>query len=170
MKGGIWLKKLLILIIPFVTIFFISACKQTNFEDEALQIGKEYKEMQYTIKDYENPPDIAEKSKSYLTEDEYERTLANRVFGLITEAAVAHKMSIELGDITFEKYDTENEKNKIRLNYKMIIVGKENSGKERFRMKTKGQMTVIQTEDGKKISRDWDEFFLQNEFPTIHSE
>ncbi|MBT2690856.1 hypothetical protein J7I93_22210 [Bacillus sp. ISL-47] len=164
------MKKLLILVIPFLTIFFISACKQTNFEDEALQIGKEYKEMQYTIKDYENPPDITEKSKTYLTEDEYERTLANRVFELITEAAVAQKISIEPEDIVFEKFDTENEKDKIRLNYKMIIIGKENSGEVRFRMKTKGQMTVIQTEDGIKISRDWDESISQNELPKLHSE
>ncbi|MBM7583939.1 hypothetical protein JOC86_000476 [Bacillus pakistanensis] len=64
--------------------------------------------MHYTIKDYENPPDIAEKSKSYLTAEEYERTLANRVFELITEAAVAQKISIESEDIIFEKFDTEN--------------------------------------------------------------
>ncbi|MBM7583938.1 hypothetical protein JOC86_000475 [Bacillus pakistanensis] len=37
-------------------------------------------------------------------------------------------------------------------------------------MKTKEQMTVIQTEDGIKISRDWDESISQNELPKFHSE
>ncbi|MFJ8260640.1 hypothetical protein ACIQ4I_01585 [Rummeliibacillus sp. NPDC094406] len=141
---------LLLLCIMALTLF---ACGQDQAsEKDVLKLLKDYKTVQYNIKDPLNPPsgtEIGEKVKVYFSEDEFERQMANRVFQLAPEISKTSNKSIQLENVKLKK-SKENKDGSIDYNYTMKLKFYDDESSEVI--EKNGQLTV----DGLKITRDWE--------------
>ncbi|MGG0655789.1 LptM family lipoprotein [Rummeliibacillus pycnus] len=142
---------LLFLCIMALTLF---ACGQDQASDkEVLELLKDYKTVQYNIKDPLNPPsgtEIGEKVKGYFREDEYEKQMANRVFQIAPEIAKASNKSIQLENVKLKK-SKENKDGTIDYDYTIKLKLYDDQSSEEI--EKNGQLTV----DGLKITRDWED-------------
>ena len=90
----------------------MSACNHEVKEDDVMSFVQDYKTEQYTIKDPKNAPTgiiIGQKVKKYLSEEAYEKLMANRSFELAPYVAKKLNKSIVLEDIHLEKVKEEDE-------------------------------------------------------------
>ncbi|MEI4790029.1 hypothetical protein WAX46_06815 [Bacillus sp. FJAT-53060] len=135
-------------------LLIVSACGKPSFKKEAAAFGESYKKAQYTVNRTDDLSDMKEKLKYYLTEHEYQEYTQDSMFPSVLEAAEDQDCQIELKNITFTPSDESDDR--IEFDYEMTIQFIDQKGKVKKEIEKKGQMTVIQTESGLKISRDWD--------------
>lgn len=150
----------------FALIFlflFLIGCSALN-EEEAVKFAETFKRMQYEAENYydityDEERELVEKLKPFLTEDRYKKLFADReVYGLMY--AMYYKSNIALEKITFEKYGENKEQGTIDFNYTMEI---KFSGSINKIFTKKGQMTVVKTENGWKIERDWNQVITKRD-------
>lgn len=142
--------------ILFLTLGLIGCSNNGVDDNDVLELLKSYKTEQYTIESPSNPPsgeEISEKVKPYLTEEAFEELNSNRVFSIAPDVARKTNKPISIIDIQVEKTD-ENEDG--TFDYTYILDIKIGTGSDAEIIKNKGQLT-LSTEDGLKISRDWEE-------------
>ncbi len=117
-------------------------------------LEKAIKKAQYTVNRTDDLTDMKEKLKFYLTEHEYQEYTQDSMFPSVLEAAKDQDCQIKLKKITFAPSDESDDR--IEFDYEMMIQFIDQKGKVKKEIKKKGAMTVIKTESGLKISRDWD--------------
>ena len=135
-------------------LLIVSACGKPSFKKEAATFGENYKKAQYTVNRTDDLSDIKVKLKDYLTEHEYQEYTQDSMFPSVLEAAKDQDCQIKLKKITFTPSDESDDS--IEFDYEMIIQFIDNKGKIKKEIEKKGAMTVIKTDSGLKISRDWD--------------
>ena len=131
-------------------LLIVSACGKPSFKKEAAAFGENYKKAQYTV----NRTDDLSDMKDYLTEHEYQEYTQDSMFPSVLEAAKDQDCQIKLKKITFTPSDESDDR--IEFDYEMIIQFIDHKGKVKKEIEKKGAMTVIKTDSGLKISRDWD--------------
>lgn len=135
-------------------LLLVSACGKPGFKKEAETFGESYKKAQYTVNRTDDLSDMKEKLKFYLTEHEYQEYTQDSMFPSVLEAAKDQDCQIKLTKIKFTPSDESDDR--IEFDYHMMIQFIDQKGKIKKEVEKKGQMTVIRTESGLKISRDWD--------------
>ncbi|MCY7622999.1 hypothetical protein MH120_16110 [Bacillus altitudinis] len=135
-------------------LLIVSACGKPSFKKEAAAFGENYKKAQYTVNRTDDLSDMKEKLKDYLTEHEYQEYTQDSMFSSVLEAAKDQDCQIKLKKITFTPSDESDDR--IEFDYEMIIQFIDHKGKVKKEIEKKGAMTVIKTDSGLKISRDWD--------------
>ena len=145
------------LIVASFLFLFLTGCSTLN-EEEALEFAETFKRLQYDVDDYtkieyDTEKKLTEKLKPFLTEDRYEKLFANReVYGLMY--AKLYKSNIKLEKIIFEKYEENKQEGTIDFKYTMDI---KFSGSINKILTKNGEMTVVKTDNGWKIRRDWNQ-------------
>jgi uncharacterized lipoprotein NlpE involved in copper resistance len=102
------MKKAIQVLFLLLTAFSLAGC---NNEEEAIHqeieaFIKDYKTTIYSIDDPLNPPtsnEVAQKAEPYLTKNEFENLIANRIFELASKTAKSLNKRIELEDVILEK-------------------------------------------------------------------
>ncbi|MBP2239955.1 hypothetical protein J2Z40_000508 [Cytobacillus eiseniae] len=149
------MKKPFLLFILFTLLLGLIGCssKESVSEDDILKLVKDYKTVQYNIKDPSNPPteiEIGEKVKNYFSEKEFEKQMANRVFATGPLIAKKTNKSIELEDIVLEE-EKKKEDGSIDYNYILKLKFYDENSSETI--EKKGQLTIKEL----TITRDWEE-------------
>ena len=142
-----------LLFLSIVVLGLIACGKEQVSDKDVLKLLKDYKTVQYNIKDPLNPPsgtDIGEKVKVYFSEDEFEKQMANRVFQLAPEISKNANKSMKLENVKLKK-TKENKDGTIDYNYTLKLKFYDNQSSEVI--EKNGQLTV----DGLKITREWEE-------------
>lgn len=149
-------------------LFLLSACSSMeeetpNFPDLAMNLSEEFIDTLYTVDDAdfvtenssaEEIIDIQNEYKPYLTGDEFEELSAKRLLSLPEEVASQLKNTISVEKIELEhNQQTEDEKDSVDLNHSFTLVFKDETENKVDEIELTGQMTVIDTKDGLKISR-----------------
>lgn len=150
----------------FLIILITTTACNNSIDQEAIKFATEFKTIQYEVLDFRNPPnveEITEKLKPYLSDEEFKKQHANRVFDLPIKLAKELQYNILVQDITFEKYE-ENNDDSLKFNYQMDLILKDEDGNINYNITKNGQMTVTKTKKEWKISRDWDEKLNPNDF------
>ncbi|WP_066299192.1 hypothetical protein [Bacillus sp. FJAT-29937] len=138
-----------------------AACSNETVKNEDVEkLVKEYKTEQYHITDPANPPtgiEIGEKVKKYLSEDAFAKLNANRVFQLAPKFAKQTNKTIELEDIVLEKIK-EHDDGRIDYKYTLKLKVSYEQPNESYEIFDKeGQLSVSNTNEGLKITRDWEQ-------------
>ena|SRR5579875_2808921 len=146
-----------ILLILTLSIFIIGCSKSSSLEiDKYKNFAAEFKNFNYNINFKDNISQLDDKSKKYLTDDEYGNFRKNRKLELLLQIAQKNNLIISTTNPVIEK-DKEYP-DKIDFKYQMTILMKNNKDKE-YEIPIKGELTVInQNKNTLKISRDWDDF------------
>ena len=142
-----------LLFLSIVVLGLIACGKEQVSDKDVLKLLKDYKTVQYNIKDPLNPPsgtDIGKKVKVYFSEDEFEKQMANRAFQLAPEISKNANKSMKLENVKLKK-TKENKDGTIDYNYTLKLKFYDNQSSEVI--EKNGQLTV----DGLKITRDWEE-------------
>jgi len=147
-------KRYAMVLVIVSVLLIVSACGKPSFKKEAAAFGESYKKAQYTVNRTDDLSDMKEKLKVYLTEHEYQEYTQDSMFPSILEAAKDQDCQIKLKKIMFTPSDESDDR--IEFNYEMMIQFINQNGKVKKEIKKKGAMTVIKTDAGLKISRDWD--------------
>ncbi|HLR60496.1 MAG TPA: hypothetical protein VK094_08510 [Pseudogracilibacillus sp.] len=152
---------------PFVGLcllfFLLSACSSMEEATDAMDLSEEFIDTLYTVDNAdfvtgktsaEEIIDIQNEYKPYLTEDEFEELSAKRLLSLPNEIASQLKNTISVEKIELEhNQQTEDEKDSVDLNHSFTLVFKDEAENKVDKIEMTGQMTVIETKDGPKISR-----------------
>lgn len=171
----------LFLLLSYVVVFvlLISACgnKQDsapNAEDTAKDFGKKFIKTLYDVDDpdiyqrnftsTDDAEEIADAIKDYqgefslyLTEDELEFLTNSRFLFMPLEAAGNLNNTINVQNITFDKYDADQaEGDAFKFEHSFALVFKDEEGNEVNEVTIEGQMTIIDTDNGLKIDRYYD--------------
>ena len=152
------MKKIFGLLTICLMVFGLCGCidkANAVSSDDILKLAKEYKTIQYTVKDPSNPPtyeEIADKAKEYLSEKALDTLYKQRAFLMVSKFAKETNTSIELESLSMDK-TKENDDGSINCDYTIKL--KLNNGQSTKIVEKKAQLTV--SKDGKKITRDWDE-------------
>jgi hypothetical protein len=140
-----------------IIIAGLVGCTNNAVDDnEVLDLLKTYKTEQYTIDNPSNPPtndEIVQQVKPYLSEEALEKLIANRVFSIAPDIATNTNKPIMLNDVQIEKAKTKDD-GTVDYTYTLDIQSGDDSDAEIIRIN--GQLTVS-SEDGLKITRDWEE-------------
>ncbi|HLR68406.1 MAG TPA: hypothetical protein VK105_14975 [Virgibacillus sp.] len=174
------MRKLFVLLCYSVALLFlVSACGNTeddssDFTDSAVELGEEFIKELYIIDDpsfefdsSESMIDAQNEFSSYLTEKEFEELAIRRFFLMPLEAASKQNSTIAVQNIEFEQYDRDPdvtveeyndraESESLDFNHSFTLIFTDQEGNEVEEVKIKGQMTVVDTEDGLKIDRYYD--------------
>lgn len=153
------MKKAVGILLFFITIFGLFGCSNEVVKQQEIEaFVNEYKAKLYTIDDPLNPPtflEIADDVKPYLTEDEFEKLMANRIIGMASSTAKSLNKSIVIEDVIFEEVN-ENEDGTFDCDITLKIKLYDKKSSEII--EKKGQLTISnKSNDGLKISRDWEE-------------
>jgi len=101
--------------------------------------------------------DAQEEFLSYLTEDEFEELANRRFFLMPLEAASVQNSTISVQNIELEQYDRDqDESNSIDFDHSFTLIFTDQEGNEIDEVEIKGQMTIVETENGLKIDRYYD--------------
>jgi hypothetical protein len=162
------MRKLFVLLCYSVALLlFVTACKDTgsddttNFKDSAVDLGEEFinelyivDELNFDFEDIELMLDYSNAYSTYLTEEEFEDLSAKRFFIIPQEVADKQNKTITVQNIKFEKYNEDQEESgSIDLEQTFTLVFTDQEGNTVDELDIKGQMTVVDTENGVKIDR-----------------
>lgn len=158
-KGGLFMKRIFGLFLVFMMIFSLLGCgnKVSTEEDDIFNFVKEYKSIQYSINDPNNPPtgnEIEKKVRKFLSEDCFKEQTANRIFSIAPNFAKEENKMMELEDLILTK-DKENADGTVDYKYKVKLKVKDDEGFENI--EKKGQLTISNDNGNLKITRDWEE-------------
>ena len=152
-------------------LFLVSACNTTednssNFTDSAVAFGEGFIKETYSIDeakpDYndmsaESLIDAQEEFSSFLTEDEFEELANRRFFLMPLEAASVQNSTISVQNIELKQYDRDqDESNSIDFDHSFTLIFTDQEGNEVDEVEIKGQMTIVETENGLNIDRYYD--------------
>ncbi|MFL0364738.1 hypothetical protein ACH0BF_17165 [Pseudobacillus sp. 179-B 2D1 NHS] len=140
----------------------VACSKEAVNEEEVMELVKEYKTKQYTIKDPDKAPtgpEIGEEVKSCFSKDEFDRQMANRSFSLAPDIAKKTNKSIALTDIKLKK-EKENDDGTVNYTYTLELKFYDDQTSEVI--EKNGQLS-ISNDDGLKIARDWEDRTTQVE-------
>ncbi|MFD1039836.1 hypothetical protein ACFQ3N_15730 [Virgibacillus byunsanensis] len=150
------MRKMIGILLLVVMMFGMTSCSSEAMNnDDVKTFVKEYKTEQYTI---ENPDDpltgleIGEKVKPFLSEEELENLMKNRVFSIAPTIAKNIGKSVELEGVRLEK-EQENDNGSIDYTYTLKL--KYYDDHSSVVVAKKGELT-IKNNDGLKITRDWE--------------
>ena len=175
-KGGVGMRKLFLLLCTVAVVMLTSACggkdeKTTDVEDAAGELGKEFVEKLYTVDDpsfyqehVESTNDVTEIAQSinkvhdkfvpYLTEEAFDSMANPRFFLLPLEAASKQNMTISARDIKLVPYENEHsDSDSIDFEHSITLIFSDSEDNKTNEVELTGQMTVVDTDDGLKISR-----------------
>jgi uncharacterized lipoprotein NlpE involved in copper resistance len=155
------MKKALQFLLLLLTAFSLAGC---NNEEEAVHqeieaFVKEYKTTIYSIDDPLNPPtsnEVAQKAEPYLTKNEFENLMANRIFELVTKTAKSLNKRIELEDVILEKatFNDDGGGWDCEITIKIKLADQQSSKM----IEKKGQLSIMRnSSDELKVFRDWEE-------------
>ena len=164
------MRKLFVLLYYSVALLFlVSACGNTeddssDFTDTAVGLGEEFIKELYIIDDpsfdfdsSESMIDAQNEFSSYLTEKEFEELAVRRFFLMPLEAASKQNSTIAVQNIEFEQYDRDQEEsNSLDFDHSFTLIFTNQEGNEVAEIEIKGQMTIVDTENGLKIDRYYD--------------
>lgn len=161
----VFMRKLFVLLCCSVSLLFlVSACE--NKEDNAVEIGEKFIKELYNVGNSSvdlnkmNAEQLIDKQSEfsiYFTEEEFE-DLANKRFFLIPqEVGSKQNNTISVQNIKFEKYEQgQSESESLDFNHSFTLIFTDPEGNEADKAKMKGQMTIVNTENGLKIDRYYD--------------
>ncbi|MGE6630358.1 hypothetical protein [Bacillus sp. NPDC077027] len=147
-------RKYTMMLVIVSVLLVVSACGKSHFKKEAIAFGESFKKVQYTVNRTDDISNLKKQLQYYLTEHEYQEYTEDSMFPSVLEAAKDQDCQIKLKEIKFTPSDESDDR--IEFDYDMVIQLIDQKGKIKKEIEKKGQMTVIQTKDGLKISRDWD--------------
>lgn len=152
-------------------LLLVSACENTeddpsDFTDSAVELGEEFIKELYTIDDpsldyngmsVESLIAAQNEFSPYLTEKEFEGLANKRFFLMPLEAASKQNNTISVQNIEFEKTSGDSkESDSLDFDHSLTLVFKDQEGNKVDEVKIKGQMTVVDTDNGLKINRYYD--------------
>lgn len=152
------MRRLFILLCFVGLIFLISACG--NEEKNATKVGEEFIEKLYKVDDTRvdldqmSPEQLIEYQNSfssYFTEKEFKNLEAKRFFLIPQEISSSLNNNISLENITIKE---SNKNQNFEHNFTLIFTDQDGNKTEEIEMK--GQMTIVDTENGFKIDRYYD--------------
>ncbi|WP_099156735.1 hypothetical protein [Virgibacillus ndiopensis] len=136
------------------------------FEDSAIELSKEFIKKLYNVDDpsvdvkkmsIEEFGDFQNNFSPYFTKTEFENLRNNRFFTIPQEAANKLNNKIIVQNIKFEKYEQDQSESKsLEFNHSFNLIFTDPKEKEVDKVKIKGQMTIVNTENGLKIDRYYD--------------
>jgi len=160
-------------------VLLVSACgnaanSSENTEESAKEAGSKFVEKLYNVDD----PDFYEKNfvstdddrnrakainelkeefSPYLTETELKSLTDTGFLFRPLEAANNQENTITVEDLTFKKTDMDKVSKKVDFEHSFHLIFEDEEDEEVEDVKMKGQMTVVNTEDGWKIDRYYDD-------------
>jgi PBP1b-binding outer membrane lipoprotein LpoB len=155
------MKKALQVMLLLLTAFCLDGC---NKEEEAIHqemeaFIKEYKTTIYSIDDPLNPPtanEVAQKAESYLTKNEFENLMTNRIFELASKTANSLNKRIELEAVLLENatFNDDGGGWDCEITIKIKLADQQSSKT----IEKKGQLSIMRnSSDELKVFRDWEE-------------
>ncbi|OKP99505.1 hypothetical protein [Paenibacillus sp. P46E] len=122
--------------------------QDSTAETEAVQAATEYKNSEYTVKDYADV--LSEESieqrndamRSYLTEDFYQKAINNRYTALPLMVVQKQQMSVKPENLKFTLTDG-TKKDIVELKYNVDLVLLNQKGKENKRVPMEGILTMF---------------------------
>lgn len=151
------MKRILVSLFILSLLFLTSACN--NGENDAKNLAQAFIHELYTI-DAQNADvedmtieeliDFQDSFSSYFTKKEFDNLAAIRFFTIPLEVANRLNNNLSVQDISIEKSDDQN------FDHTFTLVFTDQDGNKLDEEEMKGQMTIIDTENGLKIDRYYD--------------
>jgi len=153
-------EKLVVSFIWLLLIVSIGACSHADdqLEQEAMEVGEAFLETLYheddtefDTEDIEMINEIEDEYDEYLTEDELDELITRRFLLIPKEVAAHQHWMIEIENI---EWDTDEKDDKeIDFEHTFTLIFTDEAGKTVKEEEINGQMTVVETDEGPKISR-----------------
>lgn len=164
------MRKLFVLICCSIALLFlVSACESK--EDNAVELGEEFIKELYNVDvqivdangmSTEQLIEIQDKFSSYFTEKEFNNLSINRIFLIPTEVASGLNNTISVQDILIKKDRDQEKGESLYFDHSFTLIFTDQDGKMVDQAEIKGQMTIVDTDDGLKIDRYYDDNTLMN--------
>lgn len=163
------MRKLFVLMCCFVFIILLSGCDSN--EDNALKLGEEFIKELYTV---DNPDmnvnkmntkqhiELQDGFSPYLTKDEIQKLSIERVFLTPREVAFTLNNTISIQNISLEEDSVQEKGESLYFDHSFTLIFTNQDGDKVDEKEIKGQMTIIETDDGLKIDRYRDSENLMN--------
>lgn len=158
------MRKVFVLICCSIALLFlVSACESK--EDNAVELGEEFIKELYNVDDpnvdtkemsTEQLIEVQSEFSTYFTEKGFNELSSKRLFLIPTEVASGLNNTISVQNIAL-KEDRDQEKGEsLYFDPSFTLVFTDQDGKKVDELEIKGQMIIVDTEDGLKIDRYYD--------------
>lgn len=151
--------KLFVGFMLFFLIISVSACGNADeeFKQEAMEVGESFLKTLYNedatefdVEDIEIINDVTDEYSEYLTEDELDELTIRRFLLIPKEIAANQNMAIAIENIEWDTDESDDTEMDFKHTFTLIFT--DESG-EVLNEEMSGQMTVVKTDEGPKISR-----------------
>ncbi len=163
------MRKLFVLMSCFVFVILLSGCD--NNEDNAVKLGEEFIKKLYTVDDPDRNVNKMSTRKHlefqdgfspYLTKDEFHKLIMERAFLTPREVAFWLNNTISIQNISLEEYSGLEKRESLYFNHSFTVIFTNQDGNKVEEEEITGEMTIIDTDDGLKIDRYYDDKNLMN--------
>ncbi len=165
------MKKVLLLILVVVLSIGIIGCSMSE-EQKAIAIAKQYKNLEYTVKDIRDISmdledlnkyfdSIYKQVKPLVLDESYEDLIRSGYFDKHRYNLI-HNVTISVKKIDFEIYDSNE--TELRYKYNITLEIKQIDEGLTKEITKKGEMTLKKQDNGSwKVTRDWTDFLSNDE-------
>lgn len=157
------MRKIFALMSCFVFVILLSGCD--NNEDNAVKLGEEFIQKLYTVDNTDRNVnkmstrqhvEFQDGFSPYLTKDEFHKLIMKRVFLTPREVAFWLNNTISIQNISLEEYSGLEKRESLYFNHSFTLIFTNQDGDKVDEKEIKGEMTIIDTDDGLKIDRYYD--------------
>ena len=156
-------KEFVLMCCSIALLFLVSACESKK--DNAVELGEEFIKELYNVDDpnvnanemsTEQLIEVQSEFSTYFTEKGFNELSSKRLFLIPTEVAFGLNNTIFVQHIAL-KEDRDQAKGKsLYFDHSSTLIFTDQDGKKVDEVEIKGQMTIVDTEDGLKIDRYYD--------------
>ena len=158
------MRKVFVLICCSIALLFLgSACESK--EDDAVELGEKFIKELYNVDDpnmdankmsTEQLIEVQSEFSTYFTEKEFNELSSKRLFLIPTEVAFGLNNTISVQNIVLKEDRDQGKGESLYFDHSFTLIFTNQDERKVDELEIRGQMTIVDTEDGLKIDRYYD--------------